>query len=187
MKKQTMMAAALAFLLTGYTVSLHAENAPPAAAAPAAAAPAAAPPAAAAPAAAAPAAAAPAAPATTAPASGSAAAAAPATASAPAAASTLGDVSGTYDVHGKEAVSKDDYQGVAMVTKTGEVYSIQYQDNESTVQGVGLVDGGIFSIAYISEGTPAVLILKTAPDGTLKGPWAYKGENFASSETWKRR
>ncbi|MBF0109381.1 MAG: hypothetical protein HQL76_09410 [Magnetococcales bacterium] len=183
MKKQKIMTVALAFLLAGHVAILDAADAT----APAASAPAA-------PASAAPAASAPVVPAAPAevpspaiPAAPPAASSTQTPAAAPAAVKPLGDMSGTYDVHGKEAVSKDDYQGVAMVTKSGEVYSVQYQDNESTVQGVGLVDGPVFSVAYISEGTPAILILKAAPDGSLKGPWAYKGENFASSETWKRR
>lgn len=99
----------------------------------------------------------------------------------------LGDLSGTYDVHGIEAVSKESYQGVAMVLKTGEVYGIQYQDEEGAVLGVGIVDGGRLSIAYASEGIPAILVLKKMPDGSLNGPWAYQGENFTSSEIWTRR
>ncbi len=100
---------------------------------------------------------------------------------------TLGDVTGTYDVLGQEALNKDGYHGVATVTKNRDVYTVKYQDDEATVFGVGLTDGNLFSIAYVSEGTPAILILKGMPDGTLKGPWAYKGENVPSHETWKRR
>ncbi|MBF8271928.1 MAG: hypothetical protein HW380_1033 [Magnetococcales bacterium] len=99
----------------------------------------------------------------------------------------LGDVSGVYDILGLEAVSKESYHGMATVTKTGEIYNVKYKDDESSVDGVGLVEGGVFSIAYISEGTPAIFVLKKMPDGSLRGPWAYKGESQASQETWKRR
>ncbi|MBF0422638.1 MAG: hypothetical protein HQL73_06570 [Magnetococcales bacterium] len=99
----------------------------------------------------------------------------------------LGDVSGTYDVHGEEALNKEGYQGIATVTKNGDVYAVLYKDEEATVHGVGLVDGITFSVAYVSEGTPAVLVLKSMSDGTLRGPWAYRGENVPSSELWQRR
>lgn len=99
----------------------------------------------------------------------------------------LGDMSGTFDVQGTEAVGKEAYRGVATVTKLGEVYLVNYKDDESTVEGVGLVEGLIFSISYISEGVPAILMLKKTSDGDMEGPWAYRGENFVSREVWKRR
>ncbi|MBF0605813.1 MAG: hypothetical protein HQL07_19225 [Nitrospirae bacterium] len=99
----------------------------------------------------------------------------------------LGDMSGTFDVHGTEAVGKEAYRGVVTVTRSGDVYAVNYKDDESTVEGVGLVDGLIFSVAYISEGVPAILILKKTADGHMEGPWAYRGENSVSKEIWKRR
>lgn len=96
-------------------------------------------------------------------------------------------VEGTYDVSGVQAVDKSTYNGIATVSKKDETYKVVYQDDEEKLVGVGMVTGGVFGVAFTSEGKPCLLLLQ--PDGAngWKGYYSEVGENFLNAEQWKRR
>ncbi|MBF0136527.1 MAG: hypothetical protein H7833_01990 [Magnetococcus sp. DMHC-1] len=135
-------------------------------------------PAAAAPAAAAPAAAAPA------PAPAAAAPAAAAPAAAPAAQAVA---VGSYNVSGVNAVDKSPYEGVAIISKKGEAFQINYQDSEGKYLGIAIQMGNMLAAAFAEGKKPTVCVME--PDGTTgwKGQCIEQGEDFISKEVWKRR
>ena len=141
----------------------------------------------------APAAPAPAAPAPTAPAPAAVApapapvAAAPAPAPVAVAPAPAPVILGSYDVSGVNAVDKKPYEGVAIITKKGEAYQVNYEDSDGKYMGVAFYAGNVLGIAYASENKPTICLME--PDGTTgwKGQYIERGENFLSKELWKRR
>ncbi len=99
----------------------------------------------------------------------------------------VGDLAGTYAVRGK-AQGGGTYTGSLTIERAGEVYNVTWNlDDGTVVQGVGLLEGDLFSVAWDAGGAPGLVVYRVGADGRLTGRWTVAGEKTTWSETATRR
>lgn len=102
----------------------------------------------------------------------------------------VASVVGRYNVTGFHSPTSVSYGGEAEISQAGSLLTIRWRSGAKTWQGVGLLHGGVVSVAIAgSECQPAIVqyaIDTTASPLTLRGKWAYSSDPCISSETLTR-
>jgi hypothetical protein len=96
------------------------------------------------------------------------------------------DPSGTYDVKGVDLDGKQ-YHGELQVAKVGDVYSLTYTFDDSTVQeGSAIGDDEFLAYGY-GDNEELGVGLMTGKDGNWEGVWTNLGASKMSTETWTKK
>lgn len=104
------------------------------------------------------------------------------------AAAAFGDVVGDYAGRGTNPGGKGSYTCDVIITKSGDVYGVQwYFDGSLGYEGVGIMKGGLFCVGYSSGGSYGVVVYDVKADGTLEGVWTTPGFEDLGSETLKKK
>lgn len=111
----------------------------------------------------------------------------------------LADPVGTYRVEGGNPDSGGTYQGTVEVTRTGDVYQVEWliagQRFSGTALGGAIVNGEFFvgpahpddiglSVGYVSGDSFGIAFYVKEPDGSWTGVWTYRGSRQIAPERW---
>jgi hypothetical protein len=100
----------------------------------------------------------------------------------------VADISGYYTCRGQETGGKT-YSGVAVISKKGEVYVVQWMvGGGSTFAGIGIRQGNTFSASWAIAGERGLVrgvnMYKIEPGPRLVGRWAtLPGGGYLQTET----
>jgi len=97
------------------------------------------------------------------------------------------DVVGNYSGHGVNPGGGGAYDCDVTITKTGDVYSVQwYFNGQLGYDGVGIMKNGLFCVGYAANGY-GVVVYEIAADGTLNGVWTTPGATDMGTEVLKKK
>jgi hypothetical protein len=99
----------------------------------------------------------------------------------------LAEGQGGYSVNGTNAKDNSKYQGVATLTKTGNmIWRMVEIVGDSTREGFGIGDGRVITISFVAaDGSTALALYIVNSDGSYTGTWAGEGDKEVSTETLK--
>jgi len=97
------------------------------------------------------------------------------------------DISGRYQCQGRD-FDGDSYAGTVVISKVGEVYTIQWdvtfvnRQTRSQYKGVGILTDNVFSANWEGGNLAGVMAYRLAPSGVLTGRWTISGNRDTRSE-----
>jgi hypothetical protein len=99
----------------------------------------------------------------------------------------LAEGQGRYSVNGTSAKDNSNYQGMATLTKTGNmIWQMVEVVGDSTREGFGIGDGRVITISFgAADGSTALALYIVNSDGSYTGTWARDGDKEVSTETLK--
>ncbi|MGX9966956.1 hypothetical protein ACVFYP_26775 [Roseomonas sp. F4] len=94
---------------------------------------------------------------------------------------------GAYVVEGSGADGSR-YSGAAQITPTGpQTWRVTWRVAGETIEGVGVDNGRVLSVAYIQAGVLGSALYEVQPDGSLAGLWTSGREGGLGRETMSPR
>jgi hypothetical protein len=98
------------------------------------------------------------------------------------------DVAGTYTGGGTNPGCAGSYDCDVVVTKTGDVYSVQWYFGGSLgYDGAGIMKNGLFCVGFASQDGYGVVVYEVAADGSLIGVWTMAGSDELGTETLTKK
>ncbi len=101
-----------------------------------------------------------------------------------------GDQQAIYSVQGRDAGSIVEYTGTAVITRVGNVFSVQWVfDDGRQLIGTGLKTGDILSVAYADNNgltNPGVIAYSIFCENRLRGRYVNIGQSDIGEQTLKR-
>jgi hypothetical protein len=96
-----------------------------------------------------------------------------------------------YSVRGFNPYTNTKYTGKAIITRQGEIFSVQWTFDDGTTEiGTGLRSGNKLSISYATADptlpNPGLQVYEIIGINKLKGPWVPIGGNLVGEEALKR-
>lgn len=100
----------------------------------------------------------------------------------------LADVAGTYTGGGTNPGGAGSYDCDVVITKTGEVYSVQwYFGGALGYDGVGVMKNGLFCVGFANPEGYGVVVYDVKADGSLEGVWTGPGAEELGTETLTKK
>ncbi|TWO72346.1 hypothetical protein FN976_06495 [Caenimonas sedimenti] len=96
-----------------------------------------------------------------------------------------GQVDGTYTSRGRTP-DGESYDGVTTIEARGQVFKVNFKDNDGNQPGVAIRQGQSLAVAY-GGSRCGVSVYTINADGTLAGPYADPRDNRLGTETIRRR
>lgn len=97
----------------------------------------------------------------------------------------MGGVTGVYHTHGENS-DQNRYTGTLTITKSGEVYTAEWNLSDGFSRGTGVRQGDSLAFNFVGEneaGEPIVGVqLYKISKGELEGPWSINGEGTVGYE-----
>jgi hypothetical protein len=87
---------------------------------------------------------------------------------------------GEYVVQGGNPDRNTGYVGTVVISKIGEIYSIQWTIKNQQFRGFGVADGDALAVSVPSAGQ--VVLYRKDKDGRLLGRWAVANQPIVSPE-----
>ncbi len=115
----------------------------------------------------------------------------------------LADLSGTYNVVGRNADNGSSYKGTVEVSRTGATYKVvwviggkqsigtglgsHFENADTIVTGPASDEDAALSVGYLNKDSFGIATYYLQPDGSWSGVWTYGGSQHITSETWTRQ
>ena len=112
----------------------------------------------------------------------------------------LADLSGTYNVVGRNADNGSTYKGTVEVSRTGATYKVvwviggkqsvgtglgsHFENGNTIVTGPASDEDAALSVGYLNKNSFGIATYYLQPDGSWSGVWTYGGSQHITSETW---
>lgn len=93
---------------------------------------------------------------------------------------------GSYQISGAAPNTNAPYAGVAYVAPNGPKWNVVWNYGTHQVNGIGLMNGNVLSVAYLYQGAAGLAVLVMGPDGNLTGNWLTTGFEGMGTERWTR-
>jgi hypothetical protein len=98
------------------------------------------------------------------------------------------DVAGTYTGGGTNPGGTDSYDCDVVITKTGEVYNVQwYFGGALGYEGVGITKNGLLCVGFANPEGYGVVVYDVKADGSLEGVWTGPGTEELGTETLTKK
>lgn len=95
-------------------------------------------------------------------------------------------IEGRYRIEGTNPGQSRDYQGEAIVRKTGATYTMAWQLEQVRQIGTGLLSGNVLSVTFMTVGGAGsgVASFEVQDDKVRRGTWTVIGAQVTGTETW---
>jgi hypothetical protein len=93
---------------------------------------------------------------------------------------------GTYQIAGAAPNTNAPYAGLVAVAPNGPKWSVVWNYGTHQVQGIGLMNGNVLSVAYLYQGAAGLVVMVMGSDGNLTGNWLTTGYEGMGTERWTR-
>lgn len=94
---------------------------------------------------------------------------------------------GRYRVTGNVPGQSNSYEGIALIKKTGETYTILWQIGDVAYLGTGILTAGVLSVAFAplnARAGPGVASLRISGESVSGGAWTTLGTEVVAHEQW---
>lgn len=99
-----------------------------------------------------------------------------------------GNIAEQYTLEGLNPDGRGKYAGVALVKRTGDIYTVGWKIGDQEHIGTGLVQGDFFAVVYLprnGKASPGLVVYTIMADGELVGTYTTFGGTTVGKEVWK--
>ena len=94
---------------------------------------------------------------------------------------------GRYTLVGTNPGGSGQYTGTVRVVAHPNVYEVNWKIGKSRYNGIGMLNGKHFSVAYYGSNLTGIAVYTEQSDGSWKGEWAVRGSTHLGTENWVPR